>query len=167
MKYAIITGGSRGIGKAIALSIASELQYNIIITYKNNDKAAEETQQEIQEYGLCCEALKFDVANAEEATEKLQKWEKENPEAVVEVIVNNAGVTADGLFMWNTTEDWNKVLTTTLNGFYNTTHYFMQQMLKKRYGRIINISSISGVIGTAGQTNYSAAKAGFNNKVIK
>lgn len=161
MKYALITGGSRGIGKAIAISLALELHYNIILTYKNNTEAAEITQQEIESFNVTCDLLKFDVANAEETTDALKNWEDKNPEATIEVIVNNAGITADGLFMWNSTEDWNKVLQTTLNGFYNITHHFIQQMLKNRYGRIINISSVSGVIGTAGQTNYSAAKAGL------
>ena len=161
MKYALITGGSRGIGKAIAISLASELHYNILLTYKNNTEAAENTQQEIQSFNVTCDLLKFDVAKAEETTEALKNWEENNPEAIIEVIVNNAGITTDGLFMWNSTDDWNKVLQTTLNGFYNITHHFIQQMLKNRYGRIINISSVSGVIGTAGQTNYSAAKAGL------
>ena len=88
----------------------------------------------------------------------LTKWQEANPEAVVEVIVNNAGITKDGLFMWMSPEDWSSVVNTSLNGFFNVTNFFIQKMLRNKYGRIVNMVSVSGVKGTAGQTNYSAAK---------
>ena len=88
----------------------------------------------------------------------LSLWQENNKDAQVEVIINNAGITRDGLFMWMTYEDWSKVIQTTLDGFYNVTNFFIKKMLRNRYGRIINIASVSGVKGTAGQTNYSAGK---------
>ena len=88
----------------------------------------------------------------------LTKWQEANPDAIVEVIVNNAGITKDGLFMWMTPEDWSNVINTSLNGFFNVTNFFIQKMLRNKYGRIVNMVSVSGVKGTPGQTNYSAAK---------
>ena len=108
--------------------------------------------------GATGEILKFDVGNTEETVEVLTKWQENNPNAVVEIIVNNAGITKDGLFMWMPIEDWNSVINTSLNGFYNVTNFFIQKLLRNKYGRIINMVSVSGVKGTAGQTNYSAAK---------
>ncbi|MCS3867142.1 3-oxoacyl-[acyl-carrier protein] reductase [Chryseobacterium ginsenosidimutans] len=104
------------------------------------------------------EILKFDVGNAEETLKVLGEWQENNPKAIVEVIVNNAGITRDGLFMWMPSEDWNAVINTSLNGFFNVTNFFIQKLLRNKYGRIINMVSVSGVKGTAGQTNYSAAK---------
>ncbi|MEG1022712.1 MAG: SDR family oxidoreductase, partial [Myroides sp.] len=104
------------------------------------------------------EILKFDVGNAEETQKVLNEWQENNPNSVVEIIVNNAGITRDGLFMWMPIEDWNSVINTSLNGFYNVTNFFIQKLLRNKYGRIINMVSVSGVKGTAGQTNYSAAK---------
>lgn len=158
MKYALITGGSRGIGKAIAFKLAKELKYNIVLNYRSNSKAAQETKQEIEKTGVVCSLLPFDVSNPDDTKKALEGWEAENSNAIIEVIVNNAGVTKDGLFMWMPKEDWDQVINTSLNGFFNVTHHFIQKMLKNRYGRIINMVSVSGVKGTAGQTNYSAAK---------
>lgn len=158
MKCALITGGSRGIGKAIALKFAKELDYHIVITYQSNNQAAQETLNEIIALGKTAEMLSFDVANFDETQQVLGAWQEANPEAVVEVIVNNAGITRDGLFMWMPQEDWQKVINTSLNGFFNVTNFFMQKMLRNKYGRIVNMVSVSGVKGTAGQTNYSAAK---------
>lgn len=159
MKCAIITGGSRGIGRAICLKLAEENNYHILINYTSNQDAAEETLQKVKESGATGEILKFDVSNAEETKKILENWQEQNPEATVEVIVNNAGITRDGLFMWMQPEDWNKVINISLNGFYNVTNFFIQKMLRNKYGRIINMVSVSGLKGTAGQTNYSAAKA--------
>jgi len=88
----------------------------------------------------------------------LSDWQEKNPEAIIETIVNNAGITKDGLFMWMSQDDWTSVINTSLNGFFNVTNFFIQKMLRNKYGRIVNIVSLSGVKGTAGQTNYSAAK---------
>ncbi len=159
MKCAIITGGSRGIGRAICLKLAEEKNYYILINYTSNQSAAEETLAKVQELGSTGEILKFDVGNAEETQKVLGDWQEKNPDSVVEVIVNNAGITRDGLFMWMKHEDWNNVVNTSLNGFFNVTNFFIQKLLRNKYGRIINMVSVSGVKGTAGQTNYSAAKA--------
>ncbi len=112
----------------------------------------------MKELGANGEILKFDVGNTEETQTVLTEWQEKNPDAVVEVIVNNAGITRDGLFMWMQKEDWNSVINTSLDGFFNVTNFFIQKLLRNKYGRIINMVSVSGVKGTAGQTNYSAAK---------
>lgn len=158
MKCALVTGGSRGIGSAICQRLAEDKNYHILINYQSNKEAAEKTLQEVIKKGATGSIIKFDVANAEEVKSVLTAWQEENPEALVEVIVNNAGITKDGLFMWMTHEDWSNVINTSLNGFFNVTNFFMQKMLRNKYGRIINMVSLSGVKGTAGQTNYSAAK---------
>ncbi|WP_177761819.1 3-oxoacyl-ACP reductase FabG [Flavobacterium sp. I3-2] len=158
MKCALVTGGSRGIGKAICLKLASENKYHILVNYQSNEVAALETVKEIEALGGTAEILKFDVANQEEVQTALSNWKEKNPEAIMETIVNNAGITRDGLFMWMQPNDWKSVIDTSLNGFYNVTNFFIQDMLRKKYGRIINMVSVSGVKGTAGQTNYSAAK---------
>lgn len=158
MKCALITGGSRGIGRAICIQLAKDTDYHILINYNSNEQAAFETLKEVETLGNSGEILKFNVSDAEQVTSTLDTWQTNNPDAIVEVIVNNAGITKDGLFMWMPSEDWNSVINTSLNGFYNVTHFFIQKLLRNRYGRIINIASVSGVKGTAGQANYSAAK---------
>jgi len=158
MKCAIVTGGSRGIGRAICIKLAEEKNYHILINYASNETAANETLAKVEELGATGEILKFDVGNTEETKTVLTNWQEKNPDAVVEVIVNNAGITRDGLFMWMQKEDWNSVINTSLDGFFNVTNFFIQKLLRNKYGRIINMVSVSGVKGTAGQTNYSAAK---------
>lgn len=158
MKCALITGGSRGIGSAICQRLAEDKIYHILINYQSNQEAAERTLEEVIKKGATGEIIKFDVANADEVKSVLTAWQEANPQALVEVIVNNAGITRDGLFMWMTHEDWSNVINTSLNGFFNVTNFFMQKMLRNKYGRIVNMVSLSGVKGTAGQTNYSAAK---------
>ncbi len=158
MKCALVTGGSRGIGRVICQKLAEDSEYHILINYHSNQAAAEETLAMVQALGRTGEILKFDVSNHEEVKTVLGDWEAKNPEALVEAIVNNAGITKDGLFMWMTEGDWNQVVNTSLGGFFNVTHFFIQKMLRNKYGRIVNIVSVSGVKGTPGQTNYSAAK---------
>lgn len=158
MKCALVTGGSRGIGSAICRKLAEDSNYHIMINYQSNIAAAEKTLTAVLERGATAELIKFDVADAEDVKKALTIWQEANPNAVVEVIVNNAGITKDGLFMWMTQDDWSKVINTSLNGFFNVTNFFIQRMLRNKYGRIINMVSVSGVKGTAGQTNYSAAK---------
>jgi len=157
-KCALVTGGSRGIGKAVCLKLAKDLQYHLLINYQSNENAALTTQKEIEDLGGTAEIMRFDVANSEEVQAVLQAWKEQNPETIVEVIINNAGITRDGLFMWMPPSDWKSVIDTSLNGFYNVTQFFIQDMLRNKYGRIINMVSVSGVKGTPGQTNYSAAK---------
>ncbi|KFF14597.1 3-ketoacyl-ACP reductase [Chryseobacterium soli] len=158
MKCVIVTGGSRGIGRAICIKLAEEKNYHLLINFASNEEAAKATLAKVEELGATGEILKFDVGNAEETQSVLEQWQERNPDAVVEVIVNNAGITRDGLFMWMQREDWNSVINTSLNGFFNVTNFFIQKLLRNKYGRIINMVSVSGVKGTAGQTNYSAAK---------
>lgn len=158
MKCVLVTGGSRGIGSAICKKLAVDSSYHILINYHSNKAAAEETLQEIQKLGATGEILGFDVSNFDEVQKILTQWQEANPETIVEAIVNNAGITKDGLFMWMTPQDWNGVMNTSVNGFFNVTQFLIQKMLRNKYGRIVNIVSVSGVKGTAGQTNYSAAK---------
>lgn len=158
MKYALITGGSRGIGKAICEKLAQDLEYKILINYNANKKAAEETLLQVEKNGGTGEIIQFNVADINSVTNALNNWQEKNKDAVIEVVINNAGITKDGLFMWMPQEDWHSVINTSLNGFFNVTNTLIQKMLRNRYGRIINMVSVSGVKGTAGQTNYSAAK---------
>ncbi len=158
MKCALITGGSRGIGKSICIQLAKDTDYHILINYNSNEAAAKDTLKAVQEAGSTGEIMVFNVADAEQVKSKLDAWQEANPDALIEVIVNNAGITKDGLFMWMPQEDWQNVINTSLNGFFNVTNYAIQKMLRNRFGRIVNIASVSGVKGTAGQTNYSAAK---------
>ena len=159
MKCAIVTGGSRGIGKAICLKIAEEHDYHLLINYNSNETAVLETLKEVEALGGTGEILKFDVADTNQTQQVLTEWTEKNKNAIVEVIVNNAGITKDNLFMWISQDDWSSVINTSLNGFYNVTHFFINPLLRNRFGRIVNIVSVSGLKGTPGQTNYSAAKA--------
>lgn len=158
MKYALVTGGSRGIGKAICLKLAEEQGYHILLNYNTNTDAAEATQREIEAFGVTCDLLKFDISNADDTIASLENWKNENAEAKIEVLVNNAGITKDGLFVFMTSDSWNTVINTSLNGFYNVTQAILKDMLRARFGRIINIVSLSGLKGNPGQVNYSAAK---------
>ena len=160
-KYALVTGGSRGIGRAVCIALARELSYPIVINYQSNSEAALETQDLINSQGGDAELLRFDVSNQAETHSQLVMWKEQHPNDRIEVIVNNAGVTRDGLFMWMENDDWNTVINTSLNGFYNVTKPLIQDLLRHRYGRIINVASVSGAKGTPGQANYSAAKAGL------
>ncbi|HSM64417.1 MAG TPA: 3-oxoacyl-ACP reductase FabG [Gillisia sp.] len=158
LKYALVTGGSRGIGKAIALKLAEDLGYNILLNFNSDESTALETQKLIVEMNVRCELLKFDVSNTESVSQLLEEWTIKNPESTIEILVNNAGITKDGLFIWTKPEDWQQVINTSLNGFYNCSQAVLKNMLTNRYGRIINIVSLSGLKGNPGQVNYSAAK---------
>ncbi|WP_117883537.1 3-oxoacyl-ACP reductase FabG [Aureibaculum luteum] len=158
MKCALVTGGSRGIGKAICKKLAEDSDYHILINYNSNKEAALDTLKQVRELGNTGEIIQFDVANADAVKNALDTWIDANEGSIIEVLVNNAGITKDGLFMWMPAEDWHSVINTSLNGFYNVTNHLIQKMLSNRYGRIINMVSVSGVKGTPGQTNYSAAK---------
>lgn len=158
MKCALVTGGSRGIGSAICQKLAAETDYHILINYQSNKAAAEQTLEAVKNAGGKGEIIAFSVTDADAVKNALTTWQDANPEAIVEAIVNNAGITKDGLFMWMSHEDWSSVINTSLNGFFNVTNFFIQKMLRNKYGRIVNMVSVSGVKGTAGQTNYSAAK---------
>ena len=157
-KCALVTGGSRGIGRAICIQLAKDHDYHLLINYNSNADAALETLKSVEEAGGSAEIIQFNVVDAEGVKATLSKWEDENPDAIVEFIVNNAGITKDGLFMWMKPKDWSDVINTSLIGFFNVTNHFIQKLLVNKYGRIVNMVSVSGLKGTPGQTNYSAAK---------
>ena len=158
MKCVLVTGGSRGIGRAVCVKLAEDLEYHILINYNANKEAALETLRLVKEKGGAGEIIQFNVADADQTKNQLDGWLSKNENALIEVLINNAGITKDGLFMWMPSDDWHQVINTSLNGFFNVTNHLIQKMLSNRYGRIINMVSVSGVKGTAGQTNYSAAK---------
>lgn len=157
MKYALVTGGSRGIGKAVALQLAAD-GFNILLNFHSNTEAAQSTAKEIERTGMKCDLLQFDVSDFEAVQKEIENWKTQNSEAKIEVLINNAGITKDGLFIWTNQEAWNSVIKTNLDGFYNVTQSVLKDMLRSRYGRIINMVSLSGLKGNPGQVNYSAAK---------
>ncbi len=159
MKCALVTGGSRGIGRAICVKLA-EMGYHIIINYKGNEEAANETLSLVKEKGSNGELLKFDVSGKEEIQQVLGSWIEANTDKYIEVLVNNAGIKEDGLMMWMKDEQWESVVRTSLDGFFYVTRLVLNSMLLKKYGRIVNVVSLSGLKGLPGQVNYSAAKAG-------
>ncbi len=159
MKCALVTGGSRGIGRAICIKLAT-MGYHVLINYKSNKEAAEKTLLQLNEKNHSGELLHFDVSNGEQVKQVLGEWVDGHPEDHIEVLVNNAGVKDDVLLMWMKEEQWQEVINTSLNGFYYVTRLVLQDMLMQKYGRIINIVSLSGLKGLPGQTNYSAAKGG-------
>lgn len=158
MNCALVTGASRGLGKAIALQLAADHKLHILINYASNKQAAEETLTAIQNAGGSGELLPFNVQENETVNAALDNWHKVNEDKFISVLVNNAGITRDGLLMWMPEKDWDDVLNISLKGFYNVTRNVVNPMLRKRAGRIINIVSLSGLKGNAGQTNYAAAK---------
>ena len=157
MKYALVTGGSRGIGRAVCQKL-HEMGYEVLINFVSNSAAAEETLRLIEGHG---ELMQFDVADAAQVKNAISKWQETHPDEYIEVLVNNAGIRRDNLLIWMEGEDWRKVLDTNLNGWYNVTKEVLQPMLLHRYGRIVNVASLSGIKGLPGQTNYSAAKGGM------
>ncbi len=157
-KIAIVTGASRGIGRATAVELA-RAGYYVVINYNSSEAAAEETLGQVQAAGSAGETRKFDVANAEETREAVAAIVGEHKR--VDVLVNNAGVTADGLFMMMGDEEWHKVINTTLHGFFNVTRPILKEMVRKKRGAIVSVSSISAMMPNRGQANYAAAKAGI------
>ena len=156
MKTALVTGGSRGIGRAVCLSLA-RMGYHVLINYVSNEAAARETLEAIGGQG---ELLRFDVADPEAVRTALEGWQAAHPEEYVEVLVNNAGIRSDNLMIWMEPAEWKSVIDTSLNGFFHVTRAVLQPMVLRKYGRIINIASLSGIKGLPGQANYSAAKGG-------
>lgn len=156
MKCALVTGGSRGIGRAICIRLAAE-GYYVLINYKSNTAEAEQTLAAIQQNGAL---LPFDVADKTAIQQTLGKWIEENTDKYIEVLVNNAGIREDALMSWMSDEQWDNIITTNLDSFFYTTRLVLNSMVAKKFGRIINVVSLSGLKGMAGQTNYAAAKAG-------
>lgn len=158
MEYALVTGASRGIGKATAIRLAKK-GCGIVINYKTNDESAQATLNEIKTLGVQAELLKFDVSSESEIESALEKWEIEHPDDYISVLVNNAGIRKDNLMIFMQNDEWHHVIDTTMNGFFYITRRLLKNMLTHRHGRIINITSLSGIKGMPGQINYSAAKA--------
>lgn len=159
MKCALVTGGSRGIGRAICYKMA-EMGYYVLVNYKGNITAANETLDIIKANGGNGELLQFNVADKADIQQQLGAWIEGNTDKYIEVLVNNAGIKDDGLLMWMKDEQWDSVLKTSLDGFFYVTRLVLNGMLVKKYGRIVNVVSLSGLKGLPGQVNYSAAKAG-------
>jgi len=157
-KVALVTGGGRGIGRAISLELAGAGHY-VFINCKTNTSAAEETLGRIREAGGDGEVLPFDVTKGEEAKEAVGRTVAHAGR--IDVLVNNAGITADGLFLMMPEKDWDAVVDTSLKGFYNVTKPVIGRMARKKRGSIVSLSSLAGLIGNRGQANYSAAKAGL------
>lgn len=161
MNCALITGASKGIGRSIALQLSKDHHLHILINYSSDTEAAQETLANIGGEGGSAELLKFDVRDKTETDSIISGWLKNNPEKNISVLVNNAGISKDGLFMWMPESNWDDVIAVSLKGMYNVTQNIIRHMMKNKSGRIINISSISGLRGVPGQTNYSTAKAGI------
>ncbi len=157
MEYALVTGGSRGIGKAICLRLA-DMGYNIIINYTSNDDEAQKTQELIKAKGVDAQLMKFDVSKQEEVDAHVEKWISDNKDHSIAVLVNNAGIRKDNLMVFLGPDEWHRVMDITVDGFYNVTRHVIKSMVSKRKGRIVNIVSLSGLKGMPGQTNYSASK---------
>lgn len=159
-KYALVTGASRGIGRAVSVQLARQ-GYHILINYSSNTAAAEETLRQVQEAGSDATLMPFDVAQTEQVQTAIQAWQDAHEDDYISVLVNNAGIRRDNLLALMPPADWARVLSTTLDGFYNVTHPLLPPMQFHKFGRIINIASVSGLRGLPGQTNYSAAKGGL------
>ena len=160
-KYALVTGGSRGIGRSICLKLA-DMGYHLLINYKGNEAEALITKSLCEEKNRQAEILKFDVSSKQEIEDTLGTWiENAGKEKVIEVLVNNAGIRNDTLLSFMSDDQWNSVLNTSLQGMFYVTRMVLNPMLMNRYGRIVNVVSLSGLKGMAGQVNYSAAKAGM------
>jgi 3-oxoacyl-[acyl-carrier protein] reductase len=159
MNCALVTGGSRGIGRAICVKLAA-MGYYVLVNYKGNEIEAENTMALLKENGGNGELLQFDVAQNEDIQQNCGRWIENNKEKNIEVLVNNAGIKEDGLMVFMKDEQWDSVIKTSLDGFFYVTRLVLNAMLLKRYGRIINVVSLSGLKGMAGQVNYSAAKSG-------
>ena len=159
MKYALVTGGSRGLGKAICLEIAGT-GVPVIINYQSNQQAALAVKAEIEAQGGQAELMPFDVSKPEEVNAALNAWEEAHPEDYIAYLVNNAGIRRDNVMFMMPDEDWHAVINTSLNGFFYVTRKLLPKMMQRKHGgRIVNMSSLSGLKGMQGQANYSAAKA--------
>ncbi len=157
-KVGLITGGSRGIGKACAIELA-KAGCDIAIIYAGNEEAAKQTTEELSKLNVKAKAYKVDVKNFKEAEAAIEEIHKDFER--IDILVNNAGITRDNLILRMSEEEWNAVIDTNLTGVFNITKPVVKIMMKQRIGSIINMSSVAGVYGNAGQANYSSAKAGL------
>ncbi len=159
MKYALVTGGSRGLGRAICLKLA-QMGIPVLINYQNNAEAAQEVKRLVEAENATAELMQFDVSSKEAVETALNRWENAHPDDYIAYLVNNAGIRKDNLMFMMPEEDWHGVINTTLDGFFHVTrHLLPKMMMRKHGGRIVNMASLSGLKGLPGQTNYSAAKA--------
>ncbi len=160
MNCALITGGSKGIGRATSIKLAA-MGFHVLINYNSDSGAATDTLDEIKRQKGTGELIRFDVGNPESIETVLGGWIEEHSEHSIQILVNNAGLNRDQLLIWMKNEDWNDVMNVNLNAFFYVTRRVLKEMLANKYGRIINIVSLSGQKGHPGQVNYSAAKAGI------
>lgn len=159
MKNALVTGGSGGIGSAICIRLAA-MGHNVLVHYNSNKSHAEKTLDRIKTNGGSGELIQFDVTDNKSVKNALDGWKNAHPEEYISVLVNNAGTSKDVLMVWMEENDWSSVIDTNLNSFYHVTSGLVKDMVINKWGRIVNIVSLSGLKGLPGQTNYSAAKAG-------
>ena len=157
-KTAVITGASRGIGRAIAIELARQ-GYYIIINYHSDKDGAGHTLEQVQAAGSKGKIMQFDVADREQSKAAIDKIVSRCE--TIDVLVNNAGIVDDGLFIMMKEESWDKVIRTSLDGFYNMTKPILKRMVRQKRGAVVSIASLSGLTGNRGQANYSAAKAGL------
>ncbi len=160
MNYALVTGGSRGIGRAVCVRLA-EMGYHVLINYLANEEEAWKTLELVKQAGSHGTLLRFDVSDHAQVENVLGKWQEENADQYIAVLVNNAGIRKDNLMIWMENSHWHDVLNTNLSGFFYVTRFLLKNMLVKKHGRIVNVVSLSGLKGLPGQVNYSAAKAGI------
>lgn len=156
---ALVTGGSRGIGRAICVKLA-EMGYHVLVNYHTNIDEAQKTLGLIMEAGGSAELLPFDVSSLEEVTSALEAWKSEHSGEYISILVNNAGIRQDNLMVFMEDREWQQVLDTNLGSFFHVTRSLLKEMMLKKFGRIVNVVSLSGLKGMPGQVNYSAAKAG-------
>lgn len=157
-RYALITGASRGIGRAIAIELAKD-GCSILLNYKSNHAAAQEAKRLIEEAGGEAELMPFDVSQPDAINAALDTWFAAHPDDYIDVLVNNAGIVDDEIMLAMEPEQWHRVIDVNLNGFFYCTRRVIEGMVINHHGRIINISSIAGQVGFAGQAHYAAAKA--------
>ncbi len=157
-KTALVTGGSRGIGRAICVELAKS-GYQVVVNYRSDENGALKTLAMVRQEGSDGRILGFDVADYDEARGAVDEIVKDY--AAIDVLVNNAGITADGLFIMMPRKDWHAVIDVSLSGFYNVTKPVLEKMIRRKSGAVVSIASVAGLIGNRGQANYSAAKAGL------
>jgi len=157
MKIALVTGGSRGIGKAISVRLGLE-GHHILVNYRSNETEALDTLEQIRLAGGEGELLQFDVSDPDAVKGALDEWHSANPDKQISILVNNAGLSRDNLMVFMSDEDWKDVMSTNLDSFFYVTRHLLTNMLVGKWGRIVNIVSLSGQKGLPGQVNYSASK---------
>lgn len=159
VKYALVTGGSRGIGRAVCIKLAA-MGLPVLVGYRSGEKEALEVCKQIVQNGGSAEPISFDVCDKEKVEMALQGWETKHPDDYIAYLVNNAGINHDNLMFMMTDEEWSSVISTSLNGLFFVTRYLLPKMMARGHGgRIVNMSSLSGLKGMAGQANYCAAKS--------